>query len=120
MEGRVIGWGIAAVIIACLIGYKVMERDEQVEQFRHEMVQHISSLPDFDTHGSLYIQWFDTHHEHCFTEHYDLGSRRRAPSFDGDAYMTDIFNAMVTDAVASGYKEQADHLRTLQDALDYE
>jgi hypothetical protein len=117
MDGRVGGWILAGVVVLGLIGYKFMKKDEVAENHRQQMVAFLEELPDFDTHGSLYMQWFDANHDWCFEENFTMGSRRIPARFDGEGYLDDIFPAMITAANDAGYADQAKQLRTLADEL---
>lgn len=117
MESRLIGIVIALVIAAAAVGYRFTQRDSEGEDMREQVMTHLQSLPDFDTHGSLYCEWFEAHHEDVFNRHYHIGGRRSRSWFDGDAYLEDLFIAMGTEAAAAGYQLQAEQLQELGDSL---
>jgi len=117
MQSRFIGTGIAVVVLIAVVGYKFVKRDDAGEEVRLQMMGYLEELPDYQTHASLYNSWFDAHHETVFEEHYRMGSRRVRSSFDGSAYLDDLFVAMAVDAAAAGYEDQARSLRDLRDQL---
>lgn len=117
MGSRLVGSLITLVIIGCLVGYRFMQKDDEAEQIRVQVMGYIEQLPDFDTHALLYTTWFDAHHETLFEQHYRMGGRRVASSFNGDAYIDDLFTAMAIDATAEGYTDQAALLRELGESL---
>ncbi|HZW09331.1 MAG TPA: hypothetical protein VFF69_05450 [Phycisphaerales bacterium] len=117
MESRFAGIGITLVIIAALVGYKFMQKGDRAEEIRQQVMTQLEALPDFETHALLYTTWFDAHHDTIFEQHFHMGGRRVPARFDGDEYIHDLFTAMVVDATAAGYEEQADRLRELGDSL---
>ena len=128
MESRVIGSIIALALLVAGITYNNMRKDDQGLDMHEDMLALIEQVPDYATHGSLYNTWFDQNHEIAFNNNYLIeysGGRRMRNSqvtFDGEGYLTDLFDAMATQAATEGYKEQAQNLRTLREQLvwDYE
>lgn len=120
MQGRAAGIVLGCIIAVIAIGYKFTQRDSQGEDYRQQMVSMIEQLPDYNTHGSLYLQWFDENHETCFNNNYHLGGRRSASWLDGDAYLDELFTAMAAAASRAGYTEQAENIRVLQSEVYFE
>ena len=125
MQSRVIGSLIALALLVAGIAYNNMRRDDQGLDMHESMLALIEQVPDYSTHGSLYNTWFDQNHETAFNNNYTIeysGRRMRnsQTTFDGDGYLTDLFDAMATQATTEGYKEQAQNLRTLREQLSWE
>jgi hypothetical protein len=117
MESRLASIGITLVIVLALVGYRFMKKDDRAEEVRQQIMTHLEDLPDFETHALLYTTWFDTYHDTTFEQHFQMGGRRTPARFDGDEYIQDLFTAMIGEARAAGYEEQADRLRELRDSL---
>lgn len=120
MGSRTVGGVIGLVLLCAALGYKFIQRDNQADDRRTEMMSYIEQLPDYDTHATLYNGWFEMHHNTLFKEHYHIGGRRRPSWFDGEGYLDELFTEMIRDATAAGYTEQADSLRTLHEELYFE
>ncbi|VAX38350.1 hypothetical protein MNBD_PLANCTO03-1881 [hydrothermal vent metagenome] len=125
MQSRVIGSLIALALLVAGIAFNNIRKGDQGLDMHEEMLALIEHLPDYTTHGSLYSTWFDQNHETAFNNNYTIeysGRRMRnsQTTFDGDSYLTDLFDAMATQAATEGYKEQAQNLRTLREQLSWE
>lgn len=117
---RVIGYAVAIVIGIAVVGYKFSQKGDQSQQVRDEVVAILEEAPDYETHGTLYLGWLDAHHEVVFDKHHMMGGRRSGQSFDGGAYLEEIFDAMVADATAAGYTDQAAEIQILRQTVYWE
>ncbi|MBK7404067.1 MAG: hypothetical protein IPJ41_05410 [Phycisphaerales bacterium] len=119
MQSRAAAIVVGLVIAGCVLFFKFSERDSRADEVHDEIAGYFVALPDYQTHGSLYMQWLDAHHSDLFNQHYHLGSRYLPPHFDGGLYIGDLFQAMIHDASQAGYKDQAENLRILSKNVDW-
>lgn len=118
--GRLAGTVIALIIGIVVVTMKFSARDDSSQTVHDEIVAYLEQIPDYNTYGSLYLQWFDAHHEEAFHEHYMMGGRRSSAHFNGNDYLDDVFEAMSNDAFAAGYKDQAANIEALRKQIDFE
>jgi len=110
------------ILIAILIGGGIFwmrtsdknENKQELSAIAHEV---LAMAPDFDEHESDYNFYFEMYHDDVFEDHYRLGSKRVAPSFDEDGYWTEMFTSMISSADADGEDEVVDGLESLRDSM---
>lgn len=122
MQARLVGSLIAVCVLIGGLIFANMQKDDERVQLHDEMLEQLESLPDYATHGSLYNQWLDQHHDVCFDSNYSIehkGGRfgRTQTAFDSNGYLNDLFEAMASSAKAAGYEEQAAQLGFLREGM---
>ncbi|MBK7404066.1 MAG: hypothetical protein IPJ41_05405 [Phycisphaerales bacterium] len=109
-----IGSAVLFIILFLAIwGYQTNKQAERSTEVHDEMVAMFQEFPDFQTHGPLYTQWLDAHHEESFERYFHTASRFHGSYFEEEKYVAATLEAMIGDADAAGSTEQAEHLREL-------
>ena len=113
---------IAGIIVALLIGggilwMKSSDKSENSQDLRNLVYEVLETADNFDKYESEYQMYFDLYHDEVFDANYRMGGRRTGPSFDEEAYWTEMFTLMIRSADADGETEVADGLRSLRDQL---
>jgi hypothetical protein len=117
MEGK-----LGGIIIAILIGGGVFwmrtnDKNENKQELREVAYSVLERSPDFSEHETDYEYYFEMYHDDVFEDHYKLGSKRVAPSFDEDGYWTEMFSSMITSAEADGEDEVVEGLELLRGTM---
>lgn len=110
-----LGGIVVAIAIACgLVWMNYSEKGDDKQELREVAFEVFAVLPDYEANQSEYEFYFDMYHDDAFEKHYRMGGKRRAASFDEEAYWTEMFGQMITSATADGEDEVAESLRSLQ------
>lgn len=117
--GKFIGIILAILLGIGLLYAKYGAKDRLAEKVHDDVIAQVSTLPDFGRYEGLYTGLVESHYMEMFEKHTTMtGSRRRTRvEFDREAYMDELFLAMMTDAGNQGYKAQAENLRSLRPNL---
>lgn len=119
LTGMLIG---AAVLIAAVF-FAVGQKGNRRDEVREEVTVAMERMPDYAANGPWYYELLFRHHDACFDKAYvveQVGSGRRArtkTTFYRDAYLDDVFEAMIADARRQGREKQAEHLAALRPTI---
>ncbi len=105
---------IAIVIGLCIGGALVVGRfvhlAEVGSEARDVVASYCKHMPSYATDSAYIDDLLEATHEVAFDRHDDLGGRRRAASFDTEAYFFDMFTDMAQQAKADGKEQLSDDL----------
>ena len=106
---------IVAILIACgFVWMDYSKKGDDKQELRDVAFEVLAVLPDYEAHESEYQYYFDMYHDDAFETHYQMGGKRRAASFDEEAYWAEMLGLMINSADADGEDEVAESLRLLQ------
>jgi len=111
---KVIGIVLVLAILGGVLWWKFSLAEEQSAEVRQQIAAELEELPDYAERSELYTELLETHHDAAFDAHHSMGSRRAGARFDGEAYMDDLFAAMIADAESRGEGACANMLRVLR------
>ena len=111
---KAIGILLGMAVLGGVLWWKFSMAEEQSADVRRQISAELAGLPDYAERGELYQELLATHHDPAFDAHHSMGSRRTDARFDGEAYMDDLFVAMIADAESRGEEECATMLRALR------
>jgi hypothetical protein len=117
MEGK-----LAGVVIALLIGggvfwMRTQDKNENKTELKAIAYMVLENAENYSKNQSDYEYYFDMFHDDVFEDHYRMGSKRVAPSFDEEGYWTVMFDSMITTARADGEDGVVEGLEQLQDEM---
>lgn len=120
--GKGIGLLLAVLVVGGTAIMKVRNKGDIDNQTKTQFVEVLeAAMPNYNTHGPLYLEWLDIAHPKAFEASFDLGGRREANTFDEDAYVDACLREMAKAARARRYSDCADHLEEFRAALaDFE
>jgi len=113
---------LGGIIVALLIGGGILwmrtsDKSENKQELSNVAYEVLATIPNYSDHESDYDYYFEMYHDDVFEDHYSIGSKRVAPSFDEDGYWTVMFTSMITTATADGEDEVVEGLEQLRDDM---
>lgn len=116
--GKLAGF-VAGSVLACgIMWYQFNNTGEMQLDHRLELLEYMEAeLPDWGTHGTLYFQWLDEHHEACAELATETIYRRKRTRivFHEDWYRAKMLSAMAFSASEAGYSNCAASLVDLSE-----
>lgn len=105
---KVIGIGVAIVVIVGLKFYNRGADDKAVLDDMKQVIAQVSSSPEETTYLNRILE---KEHQRAFDAAYDMGGRRRSATLDEDKYLNTVFTAMISQCERDKKKPLANKLR---------
>lgn len=120
MHGSLLRYIVPIVIVIAIIAYKFVGKDNLKEECKEQVWQQMHNLPDFAASQPYYYDLLAHHHEDAFDHHFTMGGRRTVSKFDGNAYLDELFAAMIREAKGSKHDNEAKALEELRPNIEWE
>ncbi len=108
---------IIMVVIGVAVFFKMRNQGDNSEQVLSDMRVIISSLDVYEANSDYLDQILETRHMKAFRDSYEMGRRRRGPTFEEDKYIQDVLTMMVKDCNRDNERDLAATLVALREAI---
>jgi len=107
---------IAVLAIVAVFGIKLYHKSSDAHEIESGMHEWIEQSPGYSADPPYYDRLFESAHPAAFEHHYRMEGRRRSASFDDEAYMRELCQAMIGRAREDGRPEVVENLTLVQNA----
>ena len=110
---RIIVIAVAILIGGTLAYLRISGEINAPSKIRSEMSEICATIPSYEANAAYVESLIDAHHDEAFDMYYESGTRRRASTFDDEAYLRWMLMFMSGQAEEEGHPQIAEELRLL-------